>query len=127
MQKVANAITKFIDQISTRLPYEVEILGVEKSPMFGFELKLTGVKDVDGKPIEDGKLYTIDVPVYRGREFKNSLTDEYWHEVGFTDHRKQLRDVYLSKGLLGVYSYLRKYMAPSEVEKVQKYFMQING
>jgi hypothetical protein len=129
MSTIESSLNKFIEKVSKVLPDEVELLQVDKAPMFGFELKLTGVKSFKGEPIKDGVVYEIEVPVYKGIMVEHHVDGDTVHTpaVRYTDHKHLLRIAYMKNGLYGIYNYLGKYMAPDQVDKVKKYFMHAHG
>jgi hypothetical protein len=130
-ENTQNAITRFIDQVAEVLPAEPEkLIRMEVAPMRGSDLKLTGIRDFKGKPIQDLEIYQIDVPVYEGTWIQGHVDPVNIGQYAvpkYVDHRRELRLSYLKHGLQGIYSYLGKYMAEKEVDKVRKTFMRING
>lgn len=93
-------IDEFIDKVAPKLAMPVRPAW-EK--MKGSELRLTGYKEVRGKPIEDHKIYTIPAP--------------YSVKV---DHNKKLRLAWLRGGKLAVKTYLAKFLKKDELQKVMK-------
>jgi hypothetical protein len=91
-------IDDFIKIVSPKLS-----MPVEKSfeIMKGSELKLTGYKEVKGKPIEDDKTYRIPSPV-----------------VIQVDHKWKLTLAWLRGGKPAVRTYLSKYLKAKDLEKV---------
>ena len=129
---VRKDVTRFIDEVAKRLPDEAELIQIDKAPIFGFELKLTGVKEEKGEKIDDDKIYELEVPVYRGimiehRDYTTSKRVSHIPTIRYTDHRHQLRNAYLAKGIHGVCSYLGKYMDETQVNNVRKFFIRANA
>ena len=93
-------IDEFIKIVAPRLRGKVTKVMEE---MWGRDLKLTGYKEVDGKPIEDHKKYRIPVPVAEK-----------------IDHKRLMSLAWLRGGKLAIASYLRKYMKAEEVTEVMK-------
>lgn len=102
-------INKHIRELAVELPY-FEFIRMDHSWMLGAYLKLTGVKDFKGEPIEDLELYQIEVPVLK------KLTTEH--------HEQSMRTAYLIKGLPGLYEYLSRYLTTAQLQMIKNYFMR---
>jgi hypothetical protein len=113
-------IDKFINEIAPRLPFNPKIIRYDKTAFTGAELKLTGVTEYKGEPIQDDKAYVLDVPVYEARMEGDQPV------IKSPDHREELRKVFITKGLIGVYGYLRPYLSEASLKQVQDHFMKIN-
>lgn len=68
----------------------------------GSELRLTGVKDVKGKPIEDSKTYKMLEHI----------------EIVDWDHERKLKLAWLRGGKLAVKTYLKKWLTEKQVELI---------
>lgn len=93
------SIDEFIDTVAPlKMP-------VRKSyeTMRGSELKLTGYKEVKGKPIEDDKNYKIPTPA-----------------TVPVDHKQKLRLAWLRGKQAAVRTYLERILKPSELDEVTK-------
>lgn len=124
-------IDKFVKAIAARLPEKVEHIRNDKTFILGSELKLTGVKEFNGEPIQDDLAYEIEVPVYAGKfETEYQKRDDgtaypiHTPTIKRADHEQELRRAYLAKGLPGIYSYLKPYLSEESLQRVKDTFMK---
>lgn len=120
-------IDHFINLIADKLP-EYEFLRMEETFMTGRELKLTGVKNYKGKPIQDDATYSIELPVMKGMvemlEYQGMKVEN--HIPKPIDHKQLLRKEWLAHGLPGIYKYLGKYLTPEALIQVKNTFMKVS-
>lgn len=60
----------------------------ESHPITGKELKLTGIAEVNGKPIEDNMVYDMDCPVYHQFNHYRRMKRMYKNNVKSIGHDK---------------------------------------
>jgi hypothetical protein len=99
-------IDQFIDIVSGKLANKVV---KHYEWMRGSDLKLTGYKEVRGKPIEDHIFYKIPVPV----EIK-------------IDHKKKLQMAWITKGRAGVRAYVSRYIPKGKEESLELVMLQLD-
>lgn len=116
-------IDRFVREIAAKLPEEREQVGKEKTYIMGRELKLTGVKEFRGEPIEDDVAYELEVPIFKGK-FEPDHTGALRPAIRTTDHEQELRRAYLAKGLPGIYAYLKPYLSEESLQRLKQTFMQ---
>lgn len=92
------SIDDFIEIVAPKLKMPVR---PSYETMKGSVLKLTGYKEVKGKPIKDDKLYKIPAPV-----------------VVQVNHKAKLRLAWLRGGKLAVGTYLSRYLKVSDLKEV---------
>lgn len=99
-------IDEFIETVAPKLK-----MPVKKSweTMTGRELKLTGYKEIKGKPIEDHKLYKIPVPL----------------TVNVV-HKKKLRLAWLRGGPPAIRTYLERILKPDDLKKITPVIWSLN-
>lgn len=76
----------------------------------GRELRLTGVKDYKGEPLQNDAAYGIEIPVLQPM-----------------NHKKNLRAAWLKGGLQGIYNYLEPYLGQDQLKRVKDFMMRANG
>lgn len=91
-------IDDFIEIVAPKLKMPVRR---SYDTMKGSTLKLTGYKEVKGKPIEDHKIYKIPAPA-----------------VVHVDHKMKLRLAWLRGGKQAVKTYLGRYLKSGDVMEV---------
>lgn len=99
-------IDEFIETVAPKLK-----MPVKKSweTMTGSELKLTGYKEIKGKPIEDHKLYKIPVPA----------TIEI-------NHKKKLRLAWLRGGPPAIRTYLERILTAADLKRITPVIWKLN-
>src|SRR5687768_10957140 len=103
--KAAIEIDKFVKKIAARLPERTELVRNDKTLIAGSELKLTGVKEFKGKPIQDDLVYELEVPVMKGKfephlrvKADGTVSEVLIPTIKRADHEQELRRAYLAKG-----------------------------
>lgn len=99
-------IDEFIETVAPKLAMPVKKTW---DTMTGRELKLTGYKEIKGKPIEDHKIYKIPVPVSEK-----------------VDHKKKLRLAWLRGGKPALRTYLERILKPADLKKVTPVIWRLN-
>lgn len=94
------SIDEFIDIVAPKLKMSV-VKGYDN--IKGSELKLTGYKEVKGKPIEDHVMYKIPTPI-----------------IVPVDHRWKLKLAWLRGGKPAVKTYLSKFLTAAVLKEVIK-------
>lgn len=118
-------LDRFVKEIAVRLPEQREHVRNDKTLILGADLKLTGVKEFRGKPIEDNVAYELEVPVYKGK-FESAGDGVMYPTIKRADHEQELRRAYLAKGLPGIYSYLAPYLSKESLQQVKDTFMKVS-
>lgn len=101
-------ITRLIELIAPRLPI-YKVVGKDVTYFTGSDLRLTGVKDFHGAPLEDDKAYSIVMPRI------------YYH-----NHEHKMRLAWLANGLTGVYDYLAPFLSEASLNKLRNQFMHVS-
>ncbi len=119
-------IHQFIDLITEKLP-EYEYIRTDTTCMSGRELKLTGVKNFHGQPIDDHETYSIDLPVMKGMMVEQDVEGMKieTHIPKPIDHRQRMRKEWLAHGLQGIYKYLEQYLDAGQMSMVKNTFMKV--
>lgn len=117
------SIDQFVKEVASRLPEQVELVRNDKTWILGSELKLTGVTEFRGKPIQDDLAYELEVPVYQGKFEMHG--DQMTPTIRRADHEQELRRAYLAYGLPGIYSYLTPYLSKQSLQRVKDTFMRV--
>lgn len=98
---------------------EHEMVRTEISYIKGSELKLTGVKNFKGEPLQDDFLYQLDVPVLAATRLEDGKP-----VLKIIDHKHRLRVAWLKYGLQGMYNYLEPYIGAKQLAMVKQKFMK---
>lgn len=106
MSKEKIEVQGLIKLFADNLP-EKELVRNDITYFPGAELKLTGIKNWKGKPLQDDLTYPIEVPVVK-----------YFH------HEKNMRLAWLKSGLQGIYTYLEPFIGPDHLKNLKHSFMQ---
>lgn len=102
-------LTEKLVELACMLPHE-SYVSTTRERMKGSELLLTGVKEVEGKPIEKEKTYLIHNPLLQEK-----------------NHKRRLIRAYRKSGFEGVERYLARYVAKDRREVLDNVMKQLRA
>lgn len=100
-QDVLIEIKAYAEKIGSVIQHEQT--GEEPRLITGEDLLLCNMKEVEGKPIEKQRMYTIAIPVYH-----------------FVNYEERMKDAYKRLGRKGIYEYLKTLVEPEYYESLHK-------
>jgi hypothetical protein len=93
-------VISFINAISAKMAAFARIR-TEKVKMIGFDLRLTGMKEINGAPIDPWEVYDFDVPY-----------------LVAVDHRTWMFRIFRRRGKHGLIDYCKAQVKKTELERV---------